>query len=57
MFINKYVLIYLSMIMNIDGDKILYIIGDLKYNIEYSILLRVIFKVEWGFLVSLNVKI
>lgn len=57
MFINKYVLIYLSMIMNIDGDKILYIIGDLKYNIEYSILLWVIFKVEWGFLVSLNVKI
>ena len=54
--INKYVLTYSSMTMNIDGDKTSHVIGDLKHNTEYSISLRATSKAEWGPPVSLNVK-
>lgn len=54
--INKYVLTYSSMTMNIDGDKTSHVIRDLKHNTEYSISLRATSKAEWGPPVSLNVQ-
>ena len=54
--INKYVLTYSSMTMNIDGDETSHTIRDLKHNTKYSITLRATSKAEWGPPVSLTVE-
>lgn len=54
--INKYVLTYASMTMNIDGDKTSHVIRDLEHNTDYSISLRATSKAEWGRQVTRNVK-
>ncbi|KAJ7333112.1 axonal fasciculation [Desmophyllum pertusum] len=46
--INKYVLVYKSIIRNIDGDDTTYTIQDLKQNTKCNISLRATSKAEWG---------
>ena len=54
--INKYVLTYATMTLNIDGDETSYTIDDLEHNTEYSISLRATTRAEWGPPVSLKLK-
>jgi len=54
--INKYVLTYSSITLNIDGDETSYIITDLEHNTEYSVSLRATSKAEWGPPVRINIK-
>lgn len=54
--INKYVLNYASVTLNIDGDETSYTIVNLEHNTEYSISLRATTRAEWGPPISLNLK-
>ena len=54
--INKYVLTYSSILLNIDGDETSYTITDLEHNTEYSVSLRATSKAEWGPPVRINIK-